>query len=151
MRRLLGFVLHLSVLLIFLAAVVMPSCQGRHAEQRSSDRIPRASKWQRCSGTAITLKGILAKLREDPSFEGSDIGYMIVDCTDSLMQVIAQYEPTRHHDPGINPEAFRDRRCARDPRSFGLPRSDDHQPAQHQLAFVETAPQDRRRSLRDQQ
>src|SRR5512133_3055770 len=106
MRRLLGFVLHLSVLLIFLAAVVMPSCQGRQSEQVAFGQDSTGIELAKMQRNRDSLNGILAQLREDPSLQGSDIGYMIVDCTDSLMQIIAQYEPNRTMIPASTLKLF---------------------------------------------
>lgn len=85
---------------------MMPSCQGRHDERLSSGSDARVLEMARLQRNRDTLNTILARLREDPSLKGSDIGYMIIDCTDSLPHVIAQYEPERPMIPASTLKLF---------------------------------------------
>jgi D-alanyl-D-alanine carboxypeptidase len=106
MRKLLWLVLHLSVILIFLMVIVMPSCSGRHPERLLAGGDKGMVELARLQRNRDTLSGMLEKLRDDPSLKGSDIGYMIIDCTDSLPQVIAEYEPTRTMIPASTLKLF---------------------------------------------
>jgi D-alanyl-D-alanine carboxypeptidase len=84
----------------------MPSCQGRHPERMLAGRDSTGLELARMQRNRDTLTGILEKFRMDPSLKDSEIGYMIVDCTDSLPQVIAQYEPTRTMIPASTLKLF---------------------------------------------
>jgi D-alanyl-D-alanine carboxypeptidase len=106
MRKLLGFFLHFTVLSVFLTALLMPSCQGRHPEHLSAGQDSKGLEMARLERERDTLVGVLEQLKNDPGLKDSEIGYMIIDCTDSLPMVIAECEPSRALIPASTLKLF---------------------------------------------
>jgi D-alanyl-D-alanine carboxypeptidase len=106
MKKLLGFFLHFSVLSVFLVTLLMPSCQGRHPEHSSAGTDSLGFEMARLERQRDTLAGVLERLKNDPGLKDSEIGYMIIDCTDPEPTVIAQCEPSRALIPASTLKLF---------------------------------------------
>ena len=106
MKKLLGFLLHFSVLLVFLAAFLMPACQGRHPERSVAGQDSAGLKMARLERQRDTLVQVLNKFKNEPGLKGSDIGYMILDCTEGQPEVIAECDPSRTLIPASTLKLF---------------------------------------------
>lgn len=106
MKRLFGVLLHLSVILFFLGATVMPACQGRHGERASVGQDSLGIAMARLERRRDTLVSVLERLKQDPKLKGSEIGYLIIDCTDPTPRIIAQNEASRTFIPASTLKLF---------------------------------------------
>lgn len=92
--------------MVFLLAMVMPACQGTHPEQTVTTQDSAGLEMARFQRQRDTLAGVLERFRNDPVLEDSEIGYVILDCTDSIPCVIAQHEPSRTLIPASTLKLF---------------------------------------------
>ena len=107
MKKLLGqLLLKLCAGIIFLAVVVMPACQGTHPEAAIPGDDPTGLMMARLQRNRDTLAMCLQRFLNDPLMRDSEIGYLIVDCTDSVPQVIAQHESSRPFIPASTLKLF---------------------------------------------
>ena len=106
MKKLLGFVLHFSVLMVFLTALVMPSCTGKQPVATTIGHDSMGLELARIHRNRDLLASLFEKVRSDPRLEGSEVGYMVIDCTDPMPTVIAQNEASKTMIPASTLKLF---------------------------------------------
>jgi D-alanyl-D-alanine carboxypeptidase len=92
-KRIRRFFLRFTLFVVFLIAILVPSCRYGETKARDEQQDSRTSLKAFNAPLRDTVEQAFRTLLADPSMKGATLGYMVLDCTDGTPQVVAQHEP----------------------------------------------------------